>query len=222
MLLSNKNAVIYGAAGAIGSAVSKAFAREGAKVFLTGRTLSSLETVAVDICSIGGSIAVAKVDAMNKASVEAHAKEMMEKWGSIDISFNVTSYDDIHGQPLVEMSEEDFALPIQTAMATQFLTTTTAARQMIKQGSGVILALTAQAGCKPYPNVGGWGTTCAAIEGLFRQLACELGSHGIRVICMSRPVHLMRRASTKCLMNMRRRQACLAMHLKRVLQKKLF
>jgi NADP-dependent 3-hydroxy acid dehydrogenase YdfG len=45
MLLEDKNAVIYGAGGAIGSAVGRAFAREGATVFLAGRTLTRLEEV---------------------------------------------------------------------------------------------------------------------------------------------------------------------------------
>jgi len=43
MLLQNKNAVIYGGGGAIGGAVARAFAREGAKVFLTGRTLAKVD-----------------------------------------------------------------------------------------------------------------------------------------------------------------------------------
>jgi NADP-dependent 3-hydroxy acid dehydrogenase YdfG len=54
MLLEDKTAVIYGGAGAIGSAVARAFAREGAAVFLAGRTLERLEEVAKDIRSAGG------------------------------------------------------------------------------------------------------------------------------------------------------------------------
>lgn len=75
-------------------------------------------------------------------------------------------------------------LPIENAMKTQFLTVTAAARRMAKKRSGVILAITAQAGRKPYPNTGGFGVACAAIEGLCRQFAAELGPHGIRVVCL--------------------------------------
>ncbi len=63
MLLQNKNAVIYGAGGAVGSAVAKAFAREGAKVFLVGRTLESLDKVAQPITNAGGTAHTASVDA---------------------------------------------------------------------------------------------------------------------------------------------------------------
>ena len=53
MLLTNKNAVIYGAGGAIGSAIAHAFAREGARVFLTGRRMASVDAVAREILDGG-------------------------------------------------------------------------------------------------------------------------------------------------------------------------
>ena len=55
MLLADKNAIIYGGGGSIGGAVARAFAREGARVFLAGRTLESLEDVVEDIRSAGES-----------------------------------------------------------------------------------------------------------------------------------------------------------------------
>lgn len=54
MLLENKNAVIYGAGGAIGGAVARAFSREGATVFLAGRTLAKLDAIAAEIAAAGG------------------------------------------------------------------------------------------------------------------------------------------------------------------------
>ena len=54
MLLEGKNAVVYGAAGSVGLAVARAFAREGAAVFLAGRTLASLQGVADEIEQAGG------------------------------------------------------------------------------------------------------------------------------------------------------------------------
>ncbi|GHO78409.1 short-chain dehydrogenase [Ktedonobacter sp. SOSP1-85] len=184
MLLKNKNAVIYGAGGAIGGEVARAFAREGAKVFLAGRTLSSLDTVAQDISNTGGVAEAAQVDALDEQAIESYLSEVVTKAGSIDVSLNVIGLGDIQGVPLVEMQHEHFALPIVNAMATHFLTATAAARHMRKNGSGVILALTAQAARKPYPNVGGFGVAGAAIEGFCRQLAAEVGPQGIRVVCL--------------------------------------
>jgi NAD(P)-dependent dehydrogenase (short-subunit alcohol dehydrogenase family) len=184
MLLVGKNAVIYGGAGAIGGAVARAFAREGANVFLAGRTLDRLEAVRVDINASGGVAEAAVVDALDKQSIESYLDEVVRKAGIIDVSFNAIDLGDSHGAPLVEMTNEHFMLPIENAMKTQVLTATAVARHMIQKRSGVILAITAQAGRKPYPNSGGFGVACAAIEGLCRQFAAELGPQGIRVICL--------------------------------------
>ncbi|HEX2623027.1 MAG TPA: SDR family oxidoreductase [Phototrophicaceae bacterium] len=184
MLLKNKNAVIYGAGGAVGGAVARAFASEGAKVFLAGRTLESLNIVARQIAGPGGVAEVALVDAFDKESVENHLAEVVSKAGTIDITFNLVGLGDAQGAPLVQMTQSHFALPIVNAMSTHFLTATAAARYMTKQKSGVILALTAQVASKPHPDSGGFGIACAAIEGLCRQLAVELGPHNIRVICL--------------------------------------
>jgi 3-oxoacyl-[acyl-carrier protein] reductase len=66
MLLRDKNAVIYGGGGAIGGAVARAFAREGAKVFLAGRTLAKLEAVAREISAAGGRAETAELDALDE------------------------------------------------------------------------------------------------------------------------------------------------------------
>src|SRR5205823_12251162 len=79
LLLRGKNAVVYGAGGAIGGAIARAFAREGAKVFLTGRTLANVEEVAKDIISSGGSADTAQVDALDEAAVEKHLGDIIRK-----------------------------------------------------------------------------------------------------------------------------------------------
>ncbi len=183
MLLEDKVAVIYGAGGAIGGATARAFAREGATVFLAGRTETKLEAVAADIAAAGGRAEVAPVDALDKGSVDRHADEIVAKAGRIDISFNAIDLGDAQGAALVRIEEGHFALPIVTAIRTHFLTATAAARAMIPAGRGVILAITAQAGKTPFPDSGGFGVACAAIEALCRQLAVELGPSGIRVVC---------------------------------------
>lgn len=171
MLLENKNAVIYGAGGAIGGAVAHAFAREGANLFLSGRTLDSVERAAKDIRAAGRVAETAQVDALDGREVEAHMAEVEQEAGSI-------------GALLIEMSLEDFAKPIVIATRTQFLTAGAAARRMVKQGSGVILMITATPARLGFPLVGGFGTACAALEGFSRQLAAELGPQGVRVVCL--------------------------------------
>jgi 3-oxoacyl-[acyl-carrier protein] reductase len=184
MLLKSKNAIIYGAGGAVGSAVARAFAREGARVFLAGDKLASVKSVAEEISTNGGTAEALEIDALDENSIEKNIGEIVKKVGSIDISFNLIDVQDIQGTPIVEMSLDDFLKPIQVAMKTHFLTTKAVSKYMVENGSGVILALTASPARVPYANVGGFGTAGSAIESLCRQLSVELGSKGIRVICL--------------------------------------
>jgi 3-oxoacyl-[acyl-carrier protein] reductase len=186
MLLENKNAVIYGGGGSIGGAVARAFAREGARVFLAGRTLASLDEVAEEIRASGGVAETARVDALDEEAVEEHAGEVSEKAGGIDVSFNAISIRDVQLIPLAEMSREDFLSPIVTGTSAHFLTARAAGRRMVERGSGVILTLSASAVRAHVPGVyvGGFGVACAAIEALTKQLAAELGPSGVRVNCL--------------------------------------
>jgi len=180
MLLENKVAVIYGAGGPIGGAVARAFAREGARVFLAGRTLAKLDTVANEIRSTGGSASTIVVDATDEQAVDSCVDAVVEQAGSLDISFNLISYGDVQ-QPLTMLSVEAVPLTKKTAMRTHFLTTRAAARHMIRRGSGVILAF-GGSGPHTLPGLGGFKIALDALEGLRRQWACELGQHGIRVV----------------------------------------
>ena len=186
MLLEGRNAVIYGGGGSIGGAVARAFAREGARVFLAGRTLQSLEEVAEQIRSAGGTAETAQVDALDEQAVEKHIGEVVERAESIDVSFNAISIRDVQLTPLVEMPREDFMSPIVTGATTHLLTARAAARRMTERGSGVILTLSASAVRAYVPGVyvGGFGVACAAIEALTKQFAAELGPWGIRVNCL--------------------------------------
>jgi 3-oxoacyl-[acyl-carrier protein] reductase len=184
MLLKNKTAIIYGGGGAMGGAIAKVFAQEGARIFLAGRTASPMEAVAKEITDAGGTAEFAIVDALDQDAVEKHAAQVVQKAGRIDVSFNLIGMDAPQGAPLVEMSAPHFTQGINTAMTSHFITSTACARYMITQKSGVILALTANAGKMVFHNSGGFGVACAAIEALCRQLALELGSHGIRVVCL--------------------------------------
>lgn len=181
-LLNNKNAVIYGAGGAIGGAVARAFAREGARVFLTGRTPAKVEAVAKEISASGAFAEAAQVDALDEAAIEAHLDRIVKVTGRIDISFNAVGFEETQGIPLVDMTLEDFVFPIMAWSKTVFLTSRAAARRMAAAGSGVIVTLNAPTGNEALG--GGFPAACASVYTITRTLAGEVGPSGVRVLCL--------------------------------------
>jgi len=183
-MLKNKIAIIYGASGAIGGAVSRAFAHEGARVFLTGRDPESVGAVANDIVSAGGSAVAAEVDALDEQAVDDHLQSVVDVAGGVDISFNAVGIPNaqILGVPLTDLDLERFTMPITSYTTSYFLTARLAARRMIPNKSGVIMTVTALHSRTGIALVGGYGPAMAAKEALTRDLSVELAPHGIRVV----------------------------------------
>jgi NAD(P)-dependent dehydrogenase (short-subunit alcohol dehydrogenase family)/ketosteroid isomerase-like protein len=187
MLLKDKVAVIYGAGGAIGSAVAARFARAGATVFLSGRTLETVERVSNKIWEHGGVAHAARVDALDEAQVESHLASVFEQTGRIDVSFNAVTplaQPGIQGIPIAELSVEKFLAPINLYMRSQFITTRAAAKRMAEAGSGAILMNTPEPARIGAGLVGGMGPAWAAIEALSRNLSAEFGPKGVRSIVL--------------------------------------
>jgi len=185
-MLKNKVAVIYGAGGDIGGAVARAFAREGAKLFLTGRKLAAVKSVAKGIAATGGSAETEEVDALDEQAMDKHLQSVIDKAGRIDISFNAIGIadKDVVGVPLIELDIKQFSLPITGYVTSYFLTARLAARRMVTNKSGVIMtvsALPARTGTKLN---GGYGAANAAKEALTRDLSAELAARGIRVVAL--------------------------------------
>jgi NAD(P)-dependent dehydrogenase (short-subunit alcohol dehydrogenase family) len=185
MLLEDKTAVIYAAGGAIGGAVARAFAREGARLFLTGRNVAKVDAVAEEIVAAGGVAETAEVDALDERAVEKHLGTVVERAGGVDISFNAIGPGAAPDRlPLTELAGEAFARPIAFYTSANFNTATAAARHMSGQGSGVIVTLTAVPGRMPARMIGGAAPAWAAVEAFSRSLALEVGPAGVRVVCL--------------------------------------
>jgi NAD(P)-dependent dehydrogenase (short-subunit alcohol dehydrogenase family) len=184
MMLKHKVAVIYGAGGAIGGAVARAFASEGANLFLTGRNLAPVEIVAKDVVSAGGSAEAAEVDALDEQVLDEHLQSVIDTAGRVDISFHAVGIPNagILGVPLIDLGVDQFVLPITTHAVSYFLAARAAGRRMIPNGSGVIMTVTAVHARAGLPLVGGYGPANAAKEALTRDLSAELAPHGIRVV----------------------------------------
>jgi 7-alpha-hydroxysteroid dehydrogenase len=181
MLLEGKTALVYGGAGAVGGAVAAAYAREGAKVIVAGRTAATLEAKAAQLRKTGGSVETAIVDATEADAVECHLNAVVKGGGHVDIMFNAIGWTDTQGEPLTEMSLEKFIACPNIALTTWFVTGTALAKHMGAHGGGVILGITANAAREAYTNMGGFGVACAAVEHFLHHLAVENGPSGVRV-----------------------------------------
>ncbi len=183
MLLENKNAVIYGA-GAIGAAVARTFAAEGARVFLAGRTRATLDAVAKEIHAAGGSAETAEVDALDENAVHAHADDVAARAGSLDVAFNLVGLQDVQGTPMADMALSDFERPIHVAVRSTFLVWRAAARHMRSQGAGVLLAFGGEGEPMREHYLGGFQIALHTVEAMRRQFATELGADGVRVVTL--------------------------------------
>ena len=192
MLLENKTAVIYGGSGAVGSAVAHAFAQEGATVFLAGRDLAKVQTVADSIAARGGKARAAQVDALVESAVGRHLDSVVEETGGVDISFNAVGIHakrveelGMQGVPLTRLAVESFVEPLVMYPRAHFDTGRAAARRMLeKEWPGVILMHTPEPGRIGAPFLGGMGPAWAALEALCREFSAELASRGIRAVCL--------------------------------------
>ncbi|MDI2131048.1 SDR family NAD(P)-dependent oxidoreductase [Yinghuangia seranimata] len=184
MFLQNKAAVVYGAGGAIGGAVARAFAAEGADVYLTGRRLGPVDAVAKEIAAAGGSADATEVDALDEEAIGRHLRSVVERAGRVDVSFNAVGVPGrgLIGTPLVELDAERFDTPIAEFTRSYFLTATAAARHMLPNRSGVIMTVTPLLSRAGTQLNGGYGAAAAAKEALTRDLSAELGPQGLRVV----------------------------------------
>ena len=186
-MLQDKRAVVFGGGGSIGAAVAQELASEGAEVFLAGRSSTSVEVVAKQITAAGGQAHAEVVDALDAAAVDDYLDAVVQQAGSIDIEFNATGpriSEYGHGKPALELAVEEFMTAFATVLRSQFITARAAARQMLEQGSGVIIFLTASPARLPLPGASGIGAAYGAVENVMRTMAIELGPAGVRVVCL--------------------------------------
>jgi 3-oxoacyl-[acyl-carrier protein] reductase len=187
MTLAGKNALIFSATGAIASGTAKVMAAQGATVYISGRRKDALQALAKEIKDAGGKAQIDIVNALDEKAIESYVDTIAKQAGHIDIVFN-----GIGGRPVdlgypkksTDQSLQDFMNPLNHILASQFLTSRSAARQMIKQRSGSIVTLSATLSGGAFSFMAGISATCSAIEAITRSFASEFGPHGIRANCV--------------------------------------
>lgn len=186
-LLKGKRAVVFGAGGSIGSAVSREFASEGAEVFLSGRTKPSVERVAQQIEASGGNAHMHVLDTLDEAVVNQYIDNIAKQAGKIDIVLDAVgplAKEYGNTRLAVDLPLDQFLVPLQTMVRSRFITARAAARQMIKQHSGVIIFVTGSPARPHVPGATAIGAAFAAMENLTQNLAFEVSPCGVRVVCL--------------------------------------
>lgn len=183
-LLRGKVALVFGAGGAVGGAVARAFAAEGASTYLSGRRRESVAQAAEAIRN-GPAAVVDEVDATDEDAVSDYVARVQRLAGRIDVVFNaVGSRGHASVMPSVDVPLESFMGYMSTMVRSQFLTARAAARHMLAARSGVIIFLGATPSRGIAPLLAGPSTGHAAVEGLTRCLATEWGPQGVRVVAV--------------------------------------
>jgi 3-oxoacyl-[acyl-carrier protein] reductase len=186
-LLKGKHAVVFGAGGSIGAAVAKAFAAEGAEVFLAGRTKSKVEQVASQIVAADGGSHAAAIDTLDDSAVNRYIDGIVRQAGKIDIVIDLTgpvAREYGNGKNAVDLSVEEFMVPLQAMMKSRFITARSAARHMVRQNSGVIIFVTGSPARPHVPGATAIGAAFSAMENLTANLAFEISPSGVRVVCV--------------------------------------
>ncbi len=176
--LQNRTAIIWGGAGSIGTATARRFVEEGASVYLAGRTETGLK----DAAAATGAAGYGVVDVLDEDAVTAFVARVVAEAGRLDVSFNVAARGDVQGTPLLQMPTADFVRPTVQGLTGSFHTARAAARQMVEQGSGVIVELDSASARGSGPMMGGTGAADGAKDALVRDLAQEVGPSGVRVV----------------------------------------
>ena len=186
-VLKGRHAVVFGAGGTIGAAVAKEFAAEGAEVFLSGRTKSSVEALAKQIAANGGRAYAAVVDTLDDTAVNEYVDGIVKQTGKIDILLDFAgplAKDYGNGKMAVDLTVEEFLVPLATMVRSRFITARAAARHMIKAHSGVIILVTGSPARPHVPGATAIGAAFGAMENLAANLAFEVSPFGVRVVCL--------------------------------------
>jgi NAD(P)-dependent dehydrogenase (short-subunit alcohol dehydrogenase family) len=182
-----KHAVVFGAGGSIGTAVAKEFAAEGAEVFLSGRTKSSVEAVANQIAAKGGRAHATAIDTLDDTAVNQYIDGIVKEAGKLDIVLDAAgplAREYGNGKIAVQLPVEEFMVPLATMVRSRFITARAAARHMIKQHSGLIIFVTGSPARPHVPGATAIGAAFGAIENLTQNLAFEVSPSGVRVVCL--------------------------------------
>lgn len=180
--LKNKVTIITGATSGIGTAAAKLFAEEGAAVVAVGRNLDKGSSLVQEITSRGGKATFIGTDVSKSKDVQDMVQKATEAYGRIDVLYNNASIDFMG--TVLDTTEEQWDLVINTNLKGVFLTCKYVIPQMAKQGGGVIVNTASELGTVGAREMAAYCASKGGIINLTKAMAIDCAPLNIRVNCL--------------------------------------
>ncbi|MFF9815482.1 SDR family NAD(P)-dependent oxidoreductase [Streptomyces sp. NPDC014006] len=182
---SGRTALVTGAGTGIGRAVALAFAAEGARVVVAGRSGAPLDETVALVAQAGGTAVAEVADVARAADVRALVRAAVDRFGALDVAVNNAGV--FRGAPLADLTEDEWHSLLDINVTGVFLALQAEIRQMRTQpGGGAIVNLASNLGRhKQVPNTVAYAATKAAVASLTRGAALEYIADGVRINAVS-------------------------------------
>ncbi len=177
----DKVVLITGASSGIGEATARAFAAEGANVFLVARRADKGESVASSIRDAGGSAVFHQADMAQRLQIADMVKACVEQFGGLDIAFNNAGIDGVFGLHTTEHPEDVWDELLAINLTGVWMCMRHEIPEMLRQGGGSIINMASMAGVKGFPGSSGYAASKFGVVGITKAAALEFAPQGIRV-----------------------------------------
>ncbi len=172
--------LVTGALPGIGRATALAFARDGARVVVSGRRETEGQALAAELRALGTQAEFLRADVRQEAEVRSLVEQTVERFGRLDIAVNNAGTEGTLG-PITEQSAENYAATFDTNVLGTLLSLKHEMRVMLKQGHGSIVNLSSIAGQVGVAGASVYAASKFAVEGLTKSAALEGAAFGVRV-----------------------------------------
>jgi NAD(P)-dependent dehydrogenase (short-subunit alcohol dehydrogenase family) len=172
--------LITGALTGIGRATAVAFAREGARLVVSGRHEDAGKKLAAELARLGAEVEFVRADVRHEDDVRALVDAAIERFGRLDVAVNNAGTEG-HLGPIVDQTPESYAAVFDTNVLGVLLSLKHELRVMIPQKHGSIVNLSSVAGIRGAPNAALYVASKHAVEGLTKSAALEAAAFGVRV-----------------------------------------
>ena len=178
--MSSPVVLITGALAGIGRATAVAFAKEGARVVVSGRNEATGTALARELVALGTEAEFIKADVRHEADVANLVDQTVARFGRLDVAVNNAGTEGTPG-PVTGVTPESYAATFDTNVLGTILSLKHELRVMLAQGSGSIVNLSSTMGSRGVPNASLYTASKHAVEGLTKAAALEAAAAGVRV-----------------------------------------